>query len=49
MEYGLGGALSMYGQMYNAYIFLIGKPEGKKLLRIPISFGRIILKQILRE
>jgi hypothetical protein len=49
MEYGLGGALSMYGQMYNAYKFLIGKPEGKKLLRIPISFGRIIIKRILRE
>jgi hypothetical protein len=35
MEYGLGGALSMNGQMYNAYKILIGKSEGKKLLRIP--------------
>jgi hypothetical protein len=49
MEYGLGGRLSTCGQMSNAYKFLIGKPEGKKLLRIRISFGKIILKRILRE
>jgi hypothetical protein len=49
MECGLGGGLSMYGQVYNAYKFLIGKPEKNKLLRIPVSFGRIILKRIVRE
>jgi len=35
MEYGLGGGLRMYRQMYNAHKFLIGKPEGKKLFRMP--------------
>jgi hypothetical protein len=34
----------MHGQMRNAYKILIGKPKGKKLIGIPKSSGRIILK-----
>jgi hypothetical protein len=32
MEYGLDGALSMYGEMYNAYKILIGKAEKRNFL-----------------
>jgi hypothetical protein len=49
MEYGLCGALSMYGEMYNAYKILIGKPEERNFLEYLHSFRRIILKRILRE
>jgi hypothetical protein len=39
MEDALGGACNTRGAMRNAYI-LVGKPEGKKLLRRPRRMSR---------
>jgi hypothetical protein len=32
MDDGMDGSCSMHGEMRNAYIILVGKPEGKRPL-----------------
>jgi hypothetical protein len=38
----------MYGEMRSAYMFLVGKPKGKRTLGIPRLDGRIVLSGFLR-
>jgi len=45
----MGGACSAYGERRGVCRILVGKPEGKRPLAIPVIDGRIILRWIFRK
>jgi hypothetical protein len=45
----MGRTFSTYGERKGAYWVLVGKPEGRRPLRIPGVDGRIILKWIFER